>query len=286
VHFGKHLLYGDVLTSTTTILEKHIPLLKFLPSGFTVNAREQTRGRGRGNNVWVSAAGTMMFSTIIKHQHDPNPDLPRDVTFIQYLAALAVVIGIHKYGPGYHDFPVKLKWPNDVYAKLPLAHSEADGSQEGYTKIGGVLVTTPILEHSYYTLVVGVGVNVTNAGPTKNLNEILVSHNLPLKPFQMEKLLASVLISFEDLYRGFCDDGWDGVKKDYHDNWLHTGQIVTLESKGGVRARIKEMANDGTLCADEVDGHGTETGISCNLQSDQNSFDFFKGLIKTREHKS
>lgn len=36
------------------------------------------------------------------------------VVFIQYLAALAIVEGIHSYDDGYQDVPVKLKWPNDI----------------------------------------------------------------------------------------------------------------------------------------------------------------------------
>lgn len=36
------------------------------------------------------------------------------VVFIQYLAAISIVEGIHSYDRGYQDVPVKLKWPNDI----------------------------------------------------------------------------------------------------------------------------------------------------------------------------
>lgn len=69
-------------------------------------------GRGRGSNVWVSPAGSLIFSVVIKHPMELSNTAP--VVFIQYLAAIATVEGIKSYDRGYKDVPVKLKWPNDV----------------------------------------------------------------------------------------------------------------------------------------------------------------------------
>ena len=128
--FGKHLLYGDVVTSTNTMLEKYVPaplkfnraslanmsrnqqLLHRLPTGFVATANVQVAGRGRGANVWVSPAGSLMFSIVIRHSRDLGSFAP--VNFIQYLAALAIVEGVKTYDSGYSRIPVKLKWPNDI----------------------------------------------------------------------------------------------------------------------------------------------------------------------------
>ena len=69
-------------------------------------------GRGRGSNVWVSPAGALIFSTVLRHPLDKIQSAP--VVFIQYLAAMAVVRGIKSYDVGYSQLPVKMKWPNDV----------------------------------------------------------------------------------------------------------------------------------------------------------------------------
>lgn len=69
-------------------------------------------GRGRGSNVWVSPAGALIFSTVLRHPLEKIQSAP--VVFIQYLAAMAVVQGIKNYDAGYSELPVKLKWPNDV----------------------------------------------------------------------------------------------------------------------------------------------------------------------------
>ncbi|KAI9715170.1 MAG: hypothetical protein M1812_006149 [Candelaria pacifica] len=110
--FGKYLMYGEVVTSTNTMLEKNNHLLQHLPTGFTATATVQVAGRGRGSNVWVSPAGSLMFSTCIRHPMEKMNSAP--VVFVQYLAAMAIVDGIKSYDTGYKDVPVKLKWPNDI----------------------------------------------------------------------------------------------------------------------------------------------------------------------------
>jgi biotin--protein ligase len=60
-------------------------------------------------------------------------------------------------------------------------------------------------------------------------------------------------------------------------------QIVTLEAEGGVRARIKGITKDyGLLRAEELGWEDRPTGKTWQLQSDSNSFDFFRGLVKRK----
>jgi biotin--protein ligase len=110
--FGKYMMYGEVVTSTNTMLEKNNKLLMSLPAGFTCTATTQVAGRGRGSNVWVSPPGCLIWSTCMKHPMELSNTAP--VVFIQYLMAIAIVEGIHSYEKGYQDVPVKLKWPNDI----------------------------------------------------------------------------------------------------------------------------------------------------------------------------
>jgi biotin--protein ligase len=53
-----------------------------------------------------------VFSVCMKHPMELSNVAP--VVFIQYLAAIAIVEGIHSYDKGYERVPVKLKWPNDI----------------------------------------------------------------------------------------------------------------------------------------------------------------------------
>ncbi|KAL8996631.1 MAG: hypothetical protein Q9169_003913 [Polycauliona sp. 2 TL-2023] len=269
--FGKELLYGEVVTSTNTLLEKNTAILRRLPTGFTATATVQVAGRGRGTNVWVSPAGSLMFSTVIRHQMSLTAQAP--VVFLQYLVALAIVEGVQTYDHGYHRIPVRLKWPNDIYASDP-----ADPSGKTFVKIGGILVNSHY-SSSEYLCVVGVGLNTTNASPTTSLNALN-----PPTPFTLEKLLARILTCFSTFYERFVRTGFDEYFTGlYYKHWLHTEQIVTLEAEGGIRARLKGITTDwGLLKAEELGWEDRPTGRILTLQSDSNSFDFFKGLIKRK----
>ncbi|EFR05115.1 biotin-protein ligase [Nannizzia gypsea CBS 118893] len=276
--FGSHMLYGEVVTSTNTILEKNSRLLRRLPNGTTATATVQVAGRGRGSNVWVSPPGQLMFSVCVHHPVDKLMLSP--VVFIQYLVAMAIVQGVKSYGKGYETLPVKLKWPNDIYALDP-----SDPTCKTYTKIGGILVNAHYSANEYIA-VVGAGLNALNPAPTTSLNALLQcfkSTSNP-EPPSLEKLLARILTTFEELYGRFLRTGFDKEFEDmYYSNWLHMDQIVTLEAEGGVRARVKGITRDyGLLIAEELGWEDRPTGKVWQLQSDSNSFDFFKGLLKRK----
>ncbi|PYH87340.1 biotin apo-protein ligase, partial [Aspergillus ellipticus CBS 707.79] len=275
--FGAHLVYGEVVTSTNTILEKNPKLLRTLPQGFTATATTQVAGRGRGSNVWVSPAGSLIFSTVLRHPLEKIQSAP--VVFIQYLAAMAVVQGIKSYDTGYGELPVKLKWPNDVYALDP-----AQPEKQQYSKICGILVNSHYCANEYIS-VVGIGINATNASPTTSLTALAARFLGPgAAPVTLEKLLARILTRFEELYVRFLRAGFDReFEAQYYADWLHMHQVVTLEEEGGARARIKGITRDhGLLLAEELGWDDRPTGRVWQLQSDSNSFDFFRGLLRRK----
>jgi biotin--protein ligase len=269
--FGTSILYAEVLTSTNTILEKNQKLLNHLPNGFTATAGVQIAGRGRGNNVWVSPRGSLIYSTLLRHSITLSNSAP--VVFVQYLAAISIAEGIKSYAPGYESMPVRLKWPNDVYAEDP----ENPGK---FVKICGILVNSSFSD-GVYNLVVGCGINAINKLPTTSLNAIRPK-GTPV--FSLEKLLARILTKFEDIYTSFCRTGFSAdLEKRYYGLWLHSQQIVTLETEGGARARVVGITRDwGLLKVEELGWEDQPTGRVWTLQADGNSFDFFKGLLKAK----
>jgi biotin--protein ligase len=149
-----------------------------------------------------------------------------------------------------------------------------------YVKIGGILVNSSYSSGNY-NLVVGIGINATHAAPTTSLNA-LRQPNLP--PYTVEKLLARILTRFEDIYAKFCQTGFDKtLEETYYKLWLHSDQIITLEAEGGVRARVLGITRDwGFLRVQELGWEDRPTGKIIELQTDSNSFDFFKGLVKRK----
>lgn len=272
--FGTTLLYGEVMTSTNTLLEKNTALLRHLPAGFIATATAQIAGRGRGSNVWVSPTGSLMFSMVVRHETELMATAP--VIFLQYIAAMAVVEGIHSYADGFDQLPVRLKWPNDIYA---LDATQAPG-KNSYVKIGGVLVNSHYNVAEYIS-VIGIGLNTNNSLPTTSLAALLPPR---LPRFTSEKLLARIVTAFSSLYTHFRSHGFDSrLERKYYAMWLHTDQLVTLETEGGARARIKGLTTDwGFLKAEELTYTDQPTGRVVQLQPDSNSFDFFKGLVKRK----
>jgi biotin--protein ligase len=175
-----------------------------------------------------------------------------------------------------------LQLPHFVVKHL-TCEDALDPSKPGkkeYVKIGGILVNSSY-SIGNYDLVVGVGLNTTNTAPTTSLNALLAP-NVP--QFTLEKLLARILTKFESIYKTFCRTGFDKTLETmYYKHWLHTDQIVTIETEGGARARIKGIStNWGLLRAEELGWEDRPTGKVWELQSDSNSFDFFRGLLKSK----
>ncbi|EPE07205.1 biotin apo-protein [Ophiostoma piceae UAMH 11346] len=303
LEWGNQLLYAKVTTSTNTLLEKNPKLLSTLPTGFTVTATRQLAARGRGSNVWLAPEGQLILSTVINHPHRVlantssyssyssyssggySSSASRPVVFVQYLAAIAIVDAIGAYAPGFEELDVKLKWPNDIYAR-----AKASGSGKGeYVKIGGIL-SYCTFQNNQYQVVLGIGLNAVNKRPTISLQQLLPPAVAEQHPIKVEKLLACLLVHLEALYKQFMRQGFAGeLERRYYKHWLHTDQMVTLEAvEGAPRARVLGISNDwGLLQVAEVvessDGREDRlTGRVWKLQSDENSFDYWKGLVRTK----
>lgn len=97
-------------------------------------------------------------------------------------------------------------------------------------------------------------------------------------------LLARVLTRLEAVHAQFRRQGFSqDLERRYYRHWLHTGQAVSLEAEGGVKARVLGITKDwGMLRVEETDAEGKGTGTIWTLQSDENSFDFWKGLVRRK----
>ena len=223
------------------------------------------------------------MSTVINHP--ATHAISRPAVFIQYLAAIAVAQAVTSYRPGCEKLPVKLKWPNDILARDPTRPGE-----EAYVKIGGILSTCSY-QSGTYQIVLGIGLNVNNPRPTTSLDALmtLLSPNgRAPEPVRIEELMARIIVRLEALYAEFMAAGFsDNMLSAYYHHWLHSGQLVTLDAQG-VKGRIVGITSDwGMLKVDELEPsddpeNARSNGIRWALRSDENSFDFWQGLIKTR----
>lgn len=298
--FGSVIGYGEVVSSTNAMLESNPHLLRYLPNGFTLAATTQVAGRGRGGNVWINPKGVMAQSILFKISSGQNQS--SSIVTLQYLCGLALIELILGYGSiqpgngaGYEDLPVKIKWPNDIFALKPEYFNSledkneftktVDGDDEKYAKISGALINSQFLNNQFH-LVWGVGVNVSNSAPTTSLNLVLARLNeireknglKPLPPFKHEILLAKLMYTIDQFYNVFKHSGIKPFLPLYYKRWFHTSQIVKLDAHGNGQTRtciIRGITSDyGLLIAEDINN-----GETLELQPDGNSFDIFKGLV-------
>ncbi|KAI0357840.1 class II aaRS and biotin synthetase [Trametes cingulata] len=279
---GEAMLYGEVVTSTQTMLDKNMRLLSTLPTPLLSLASSQLTGRGRGGNVWLSPPGCLQFSLLLRV---PLSVLPaQKIVFVQYLFALAVAEACRDsavLGPQ-DGARVRIKWPNDVYAEFP----GTERGEKSVKKIGGILVNTSF-GAGKIELVIGCGLNVLNPPPIPSLAQLLPpgSERHPT----MERTLAAIMARFERMWTTFVSarGSFEPFMDLYLDRWLHSDQLVTLTTVSPPRkVRIVGITPDHGLLRTlpERDGWGGagQSVEFIDLQPDGNSFDLMAGLIKTK----
>ncbi|KAI0057287.1 class II aaRS and biotin synthetase [Artomyces pyxidatus] len=275
---GDALLYGEAVTSTQTMLEKNLQILRGLPSPFVSLASFQLAGRGRGTNSWLSPAGCLQFSILLR-----VPFACFSVSrlvFIQYLFGLAVVHALRDpRALGGEGSRVRLKWPNDIYIETPTGEKK---------KVGGVLVNTNFLGKTV-DIVIGCGLNISTADPIAALSLLAP----PDRPLSMEMVLALILSKFDGMWQSFLREraSWAPFADDYLDVWMHSDQLVTLTTVSpSLPVRIIGITLDHGLLRTVPERSGGSRGTRTtndegyiDLQPDGNSFDMMAGLIKAKQ---
>ncbi|MFB6132373.1 MAG: biotin--[acetyl-CoA-carboxylase] ligase [Halanaeroarchaeum sp.] len=112
-----------------------------------VVADEQTAGRGRDEQDWVSPSGGIWLSILLR------PDLePRRLPLLTLAGAVAVARAVEQVG-----VDATIKWPNDVLARTD------DGEEQ---KLAGILSEAETTSAEVDWAVVGIGINA-NVDPAE-----------------------------------------------------------------------------------------------------------------------
>ena len=126
-------------------------------------------------------------------------------------------------------------------------------------------------------MTIGCGVNLSNEEPTKCINEMARAKNL--QPISREVLLARIFNLFEGYLHKIDIGEEEDIFKLYHLYWLHSGQIVKLQTRTGSmkEGKIISIDHDGFLSVQI----GENEVVS--VQPDGNSFDMLQGLIISKD---
>jgi len=200
---------------------------------FAVIAREQTHGRGRGENAWSSPPGGVWLSAALAC------DAPAGV--VSLASALAAAHAIERDAPA--RVSVSIKWPNDLFL--------------GGRKIGGVLGERRFARPDARTptLVVGVGINADNDARTiahlPGAATIRDSIGRSVDPERLARALGAALVERLTRLDGL-DALPDPVRREIDARLARRGSEVEFTRAGGpsVAGRLLGVDRDGAALID------------------------------------
>lgn len=209
------ILKFDEIDSTNNYMKEHISAFNNYD---IISAKNQTSGRGRRGNTWLSSEGMALFSFLLK----PNKKMNiKDYTKIPLIAGIATLSALKKIEK--NDY--KFKWTNDIFLNNK--------------KLSGILVEK--VENNF---IVGIGINVNNE-ISKELKEVAISLN---GKYDIDKVILTVVEEFSKYYEKFISGNWLGLLKEINDyNFLKNKEIMIKIGEASYSGKALNIAEDGRL---------------------------------------
>ncbi len=184
------------------------------PAGLAVMAGRQIAGRGSRGREWVSAAGNLALSVLLR----PVTPVPEAGVYA-LLAGIAVAAAVEPYGV----VPL-LKWPNDVLL---------DGA-----KLAGILIDAAPLDRRLDWLVIGIGVNLAYAPEIAGRRTVALSRYVT--PPEPAELAVAVLEQLSVWLEILAVSGVAAIR----DGWLGrahpVGTDLTISGTSGIFVGLSE----------------------------------------------
>jgi BirA family biotin operon repressor/biotin-[acetyl-CoA-carboxylase] ligase len=201
------------------------------PHGSIFVADEQTQGRGRRGNRWLSQPRRDLLVSILLR---PAWTAAR-CQGVSLAVGLAVRDTVARWSPA----RAMLKWPNDVLA---------DGR-----KVAGILIETELDGRKLRALVLGIGLNVHGRELPQELSTSATSLALVggLR-LEREAILADLLAALEQRLAAFEASGVPGLVTELAAYDALAGKRVTVEAVTGIGSGFDEQ---GALLVTDDAGH-------------------------------
>jgi BirA family biotin operon repressor/biotin-[acetyl-CoA-carboxylase] ligase len=205
---GVRLIRFDSLDSTNEEARRLVAAGDTGPVWIT--AREQTKGRGRRGNSWISESGNLYATLLLQAPHATAAQLG-------FAASLAAADVVTLYAD---PARVSLKWPNDVLL---------DGR-----KVAGILLETLARE----SLAIGIGINLLHHPEGTETPAISVNAAIGRK-VDLSDALANLAARFAAWYATWQSQGFLGLKP----HWLSRASSLG----GPIRARLADREMKGVF---------------------------------------
>ena len=239
---GKEYYHFDTIDSTNKKAKELAA--KGCANGTLVVADTQKAGIGRRGRNWSSEAKTGIYMSLVLRPQLEVQQAPQ----LTIITALAVVKAIESllHEEGKHletKHNPMIKWPNDIVING--------------RKICGILTEMTLDKEQIDSVVIGVGINVSNQDFPKDIcavaSSILLETGINLRK---ERLIQKVWEYFEEYYEYLLKTGDLSRVKDEYQTFLvnKDRKVNVLDPKGAYTGIAKGITKTGELLVDTGDG--------------------------------
>ncbi len=211
-------IFHETITSTNDVAKDMA--VKGAASGTIIYAAQQTKGRGRLGNQWISPSGNLYYSLLLR----PADLHAKDAGQYSFMAAVALRKLLSEYLDSKYD--IQLKWPNDILID--------------HQKISGILLEAETKSDGFLEwLVIGIGVNLKHAPDhAANLSK-LSPKNSDIHGFA--KALTGLLhTGIEHIQK----DGFEAISQEWLSHAYRLGQEIKLRLPTGEGKGIFKGINE------------------------------------------
>lgn len=233
-YIGQNIHYFSEIDSTNNVAKKLAE--EGAKEGTIIIAETQTRGRGRRGKQWISPAGGVWMSIILRPQIPPS-EAPQ----LTLMTGVAVAETIKKLG-----LDVGIKWPNDILI--------------GSRKVCGILTEANAKFSTLDYVVVGIGIdaNVNTENFPSDVQKAATSLKKELnEDIRGPELVQEFLKIFEDTYNEFKEGNFTEILGEWRRMSKTIGSYVEVRKQLGkiVRGEAVGITNEGALILELDNGN-------------------------------
>ena len=192
--------------------------------GTVVVSRIQTRGRGRGDNIWYSETGGLYLSIILRPNLNYEQSLP-----LTLIIGLSVAQAIERIT----NLKVLTRWVNDLMIDN--------------LKVGGILLETESETDRPAFFIAGIGLNVNQT--SFPADESITSLRLATKKkLSRWKIIQAICQELEKNYQLFLKQRFSGLREEYKQRSSILNQMITiLVGTEKFKGKVIDIDEDGKL---------------------------------------
>lgn len=185
-------------------------------------AKNQTHGRARRRNDWISMEGMAIFSFFLKERKNWKIE---DYLKLPLIAGFATIRGLK----GIENLEYKFKWTNDIYLENK--------------KLCGIL-----MEKIDDVYIVGIGINVNNILPETLKNKAISLTQATNKKYEIDEIVKNIVFEFQILCENLENGLWEDILTEINEiNYLKNKEIELKFGNEAVSGVVRDINENGEI---------------------------------------